>query len=86
MRTSFTVVEVDDTVKEQIEAEHAKWEADLRLSKGSLMVDQHLIQKTEVGSWALPGTHGGPCPIHRGHEAHPPVLRNGGLVRCAGYP
>ena len=33
-----------------------------------------------------PGAHGGPCPIHRGHEAHPPVLRNGGLVRCAGYP
>ena len=53
MRTSFTVVEVDDTVKEQIEAEHAKWEADLRLFKGSLMVDQQLIQKTEVGSWAL---------------------------------
>ena len=53
MRTSFTVVEVDDTVKEQIEAEHAKWEADLRLFKGSLMVDQRLIQKTEVGSWAL---------------------------------
>ena len=53
MRTSFTVAEVDDTVKEQIEAEHAKWEADLRLFKGSLVVDQRLIQKTEVGSWAL---------------------------------
>ena len=50
MRTSFTVAEVDDTVKEQIEAEHAKWEADLRLFKGSLVVDQRLIQKTEVGS------------------------------------
>ena len=44
---------VDDTVKEQIEAAHAKWEADLRLFKGSLVVDQRLIQKTEVGSWAL---------------------------------
>ena len=53
MRTSFTEDEVDDTTKEQIEAEHAKWEADLRLFKGSLMVDQQLIQKTEVGSWAL---------------------------------
>ena len=53
MRTSFTEAEVDDAVVEQIEAEHAKWEADLRLFKGSLMVDQRLIQKTEVGSWAL---------------------------------
>ena len=53
MRTSCTVAEVDDTVVEQIEAEHAKWEADLRLFKGSLVVDQRLIQKTEVGSWAL---------------------------------
>ena len=53
MRTSFTVAEVDDTVVEQIEAEHAKWEADLRLFKGSLAVDQRLIQRIEVGSGAL---------------------------------
>ena len=53
LRTSFTVAEVDDTVKEQLEAEHAKWAAELRLFKGSLTLDQRVIQKTEVGSWAL---------------------------------
>ena len=53
MRTIFTVAEVDDTVVEQIEADHAKWEAELRLFKGSLVLVQRLIQNTEVGSWAL---------------------------------
>ena len=33
-----------------------------------------------------PGAHGGPVRYIGDHEAHPPVLRNGGLVRCAGDP
>ena len=49
MRTSFTVAEVDGTVKEQCEADNAKWEAELRLFKGSRAVDQRLLQNTEVG-------------------------------------
>ena len=53
MRTNFGEAEVDDSVKEQIEAEHAKWSADLRLFQGSLRLDQRLIRQTEVGSRAL---------------------------------
>ena len=40
-------------VQEQVEAEYAKWQAELRLFKGSLSLDQKLIQRTELGSQAL---------------------------------
>ena len=53
MRTTFAAAETDDAAQEQIEAEHAKWQAELRLFKGSLHLDQKLIRTTEVGSHAL---------------------------------
>ena len=53
MHTNFTAVDVDAEVQEQIEAEHAKWQAELRLFKGNLMLDQKLIRKTELGSQSL---------------------------------
>ena len=53
MRTNFATAEVDAETVEQIEAEQAKWEAELRLFKGNLMLDQKLIRATELGSQAL---------------------------------
>ena len=34
MRTNFAIGDVDTDAQEQIEAEHAKWQAELRLFKG----------------------------------------------------
>ena len=42
MRTNFAEADVDAEAQERIDAEHAKWEAELRLFKGSLIVDQKL--------------------------------------------
>ena len=53
MRTNFTKADVDTDAQEQIEAEHAKWQAELRLFKGNLILDQKLINKMEFGSRAL---------------------------------
>ena len=33
-----------------------------------------------------PGTHGGPAPVHWGHETHPPVPGTRGLVQHPRYP
>ena len=35
MRTNFAKADVDTDAQEQIEAEHAKWQAELRLLKGN---------------------------------------------------
>ena len=53
MRTNFAQADLDAEAQEQIEAEHAKWQAELRLFKGNLILDQKLIRRTEVGSEAL---------------------------------
>ena len=53
MRTNFAKADVDAEAQEQIEAEHAKWQAELRLFKGNLILDQTLINKMEFGSRAL---------------------------------
>ena len=53
MRTNFPEADVDAEAQEQIEAEHAKWQAELRLCKGNLILDQILIKKMEFGSRAL---------------------------------
>ncbi len=53
MRTNFAKMDVDSEAQEQIDAEHAKWQAELRLFKGSLSCDQKLIRKTHIGSQAL---------------------------------
>ena len=47
MRTNFAKSDVDTDAQEQIEAEHAKWQAELRLFKGSLILDQELIKQME---------------------------------------
>jgi hypothetical protein len=44
---------VDVEAQEQIEAEHAKWQAELRLFKGNQILDQRLINNMEFGSRAL---------------------------------
>ena len=43
-RTNFAKAYVDTDAQEQVEAEHAKWQAELRLFKGSLILDQKLIR------------------------------------------
>ena len=53
MRTNFAKAAVGTDVQEQIEAEPAKWQAELRLFKGNLILDQKLINKMEFGSRAL---------------------------------
>ena len=53
MRTNFAKADVYAEAQEQIEAEHAKWPAELRLFKGNLILDQKLIKKMEYGSHAL---------------------------------
>ena len=53
MRTNFAQADVDAEAQEQIEAEYAKWQAELRLFKGSLILDQKLIRTVGVGSHAL---------------------------------
>ena len=53
MRANFAKADVDAEAQEQIEAEHAKWQAELRLFKGNLILDQKLIKKMEFGSRAL---------------------------------
>ena len=53
MRTIFAKADVDAEAQKQIEAEHAKWQAELRLFKGSLILDHKLIKKMEFGSRAL---------------------------------
>ena len=53
MHTNFAKADVDAEAQDQIEAEHAKWQAELRLFKGNLILDQQLIKKIEFGSRAL---------------------------------
>ena len=53
MRTNFAKADVDTDAPEQIEAEHAKWQAELRLFQGNLILDQTLINNMEFGSRAL---------------------------------
>jgi hypothetical protein len=53
MRTNFAKADVDAEALAQIEAEHAKWQAELRLFKSDLILDQQLIKKMEFGSRAL---------------------------------
>ena len=53
MHTNFAKADVDTDAQEQIEAEPAKWQAELRLFKGNLILDQKLINKMEFGSRAL---------------------------------
>ena len=53
MRTDFAEGAADHEAQEQIEAEHAKWVAELRLFKAALSIDQRLIRRTELGSQAL---------------------------------
>ena len=44
MRTNFAKSDVDTDAQEQIEAEHAKWQAELRLFTGNLILDQKTHQ------------------------------------------
>ena len=44
---------MDTDAQENIEAEHAKWQVELRLFKGNLILDQKLLKKMEFGSRAL---------------------------------
>ena len=60
MRTNFAKANVNAEAQKQIEAEHAKWPAELRLFKGNLILDQKTHQ--EYGVW-LPCT-----PRHPGVE------------------
>ena len=53
MRTNFAKADVDAEAQEQIEVEHAKWQAELRLFKGNLILDHKLINNMEFGSRAL---------------------------------
>ena len=53
MPTIFAKADVDAEAQEQIEAEHAKWQAELRLFKGNLILDQKLIKQMEFGARAL---------------------------------
>ena len=53
MRANFAQADVDTDAQEHIEAEHAKWQAELRLFKGNLILDHKLIKKMEFGSRAL---------------------------------
>ena len=53
MRTNFANADVDAEAQAQIEAEHAKWQAELRLFKGNLILVHKLIKKMEFGSRAL---------------------------------
>ena len=41
MRTNFAKADVDTDAQAQIEAEHAKWQAELCLFKGNLILDQN---------------------------------------------
>ena len=45
MRTNCAKADVDTDAQEQIEVEHAKWQVELRLFKGNLVLDQQLINK-----------------------------------------
>ena len=53
MRTNFAKADVDTDAQANNEAEHAKWQAALRLFKGNLILDQRLVNKMEFGSRAL---------------------------------
>ena len=53
MRTNCAKANVDTDAQEHIEGEHAKWQAELRLFKGNLILDKKLIIKKEFGSRAL---------------------------------
>ena len=53
LRTKFAKAYVDAEAQDQIEAEHAQWQAELRLFKGNLILDQKFIKKMECGSRAL---------------------------------
>ena len=53
MKTNFAPNAVDEATREQIEAEQAKWQGELRLFKTNLSMDWKLIRRTEVGSTAL---------------------------------
>ena len=52
-RANFAKADVDTDAQEQIEAEHAKWQAELRLFKGNLILDQKLTKKVEFVSRSL---------------------------------
>ena len=52
-RTNFAKADADTDAQGHIEAEHAKWQVELRLFKGSLILDQQLINEMEFGSRAL---------------------------------
>ena len=53
VRTNFAQADVDAEAQEHIEAEHAKWQAELRLFKGNITLGQKLIRTVEIGSHAL---------------------------------
>ena len=53
MMTTFAKNTSDQATQEQIEAEHAKWQGELRLFKINLLMDWKIIKRTEVGSLAL---------------------------------
>jgi hypothetical protein len=53
LMTTFAKNTVDQVTQEQIEAEHAKWQGELRLFKINLLMDWKIIKRTEVGSLAL---------------------------------
>lgn len=53
MCTTFTKAEVDAAAREHTEAGHAKWQADWRLFKGNLTLDQKVTKMFEFGSRAL---------------------------------
>ena len=50
MRTNFARTYVDAEAQEQIEAEHAKWQAELRLFKGNLILGKKRSSSTRWSS------------------------------------
>ena len=50
MRTNIAEVDENTVAQEQVEAEQARWQAELRVFTSHLTADQKLIQKTQVGS------------------------------------
>ena len=54
MKTTFQAPDAMDlAMQEQLEAEQAKWQGELRLFKSNLHLDWKVIKRTEVGSTAL---------------------------------
>ena len=52
MRNKCAKADVDAEAQEQIKAEHAKWQAELRLFKGNLILDQKSSRR-----WRLAPAH-----------------------------